>query len=137
MKLFSNRAGKIYHVQSDWDCFVPTSLFKITVNNADELASLLSEANLLLGQLYGTAATLPNRDLFIAMYVQKEAVVSSQIEGTQASLSDILQSKKATDEKRKEIEEIVNYVHTLNVGVSLLDRLQILLNILKNFIRSC
>lgn len=125
MKIFSERAGKIYHVQSDYDCFVPTSLFDISINNDDELASLLSEASLLLGQLDGIAVSLPDRDLFLSMYVQKEATVSSQIEGTQASLSDVLQAKKKDNKKRKETEEVVNYVRALNMGISLLDTLPI------------
>jgi Uncharacterized conserved protein len=125
MKLYSERAGKIYHVQSNYDCFVPASLFDITIKHDEELASLLSEASLFLGKLDGIASALPDRDLFLSMYVQKEAVVSSQIEGTQASLSDVLQSGSRVSEKRKDTEEIVNYVRALNVGVSLLDALPI------------
>ena len=131
MKLFSERAGKLYHTQSDYDCFVPTSLYNVHIANDNELASLLSEANLSLGQLDGLATALPDRDLFLSMYVQKEAVVSSQIEGTQASLSDVLQSSKTTAEKRKETEEVVNYVHALNTGVSLLDPLPVSMRYIK------
>ena len=125
MKLYSERAGKIYHVQSDYDCFVPTSLFNININNDNELSSLLSEASLLLGQLDGIATSLPNRDLFLSMYVKKEATVSSQIEGTQTSLSDFLQVEKKDIKKRKDTEEVVNYVRALNMGISLLDSLPI------------
>jgi Fic family protein len=57
----------------------------------NEMIRLLSEANLSLGRLDGAASTLPNPDLFVAMYVRKEAVLSSQIEGTQSSLNDILE----------------------------------------------
>lgn len=125
MKLYSERAGKIYHVQSDYDCFVPTSLFNININNDNELSSLLSEASLLLGQLDGIATSLPNRDLFLSMYVKKEATISSQIEGTQTSLSDFLQVEKKDIKKRKDTEEVVNYVRALNMGISLLDTLPI------------
>ena len=101
MKLYSNRAGSIYHVQSDYDCFIPKSLNDVSINIDDEMLDLLNESNHLLGKLDGVAVNLPDRDLFISMYVEKEAVVSSQIEGTQASLSDVLQ--KNNSEKRKEI----------------------------------
>lgn len=125
VKLYSERAGKLYRVESGFACFVPTSLFDIKIGNDDELSALLSKASLVLGQLDGMAVVLPDRDLFLSMYVQKEAVVSSQIEGTEASLSDILQSEKKNNEKQEETEEIVNYVKALNVGLSLLDSLPI------------
>ena len=129
MKLYSNRAGELRHVQSDYDCFVPKSLLEVEIKIDDELIDLLSNANRLLGILDGMATSLPDRDLFIAMYVEKEAVVSSQIEGTQASLSDVLQ--KQSSEKRKDIEEIVNYVHSLNYGIELMNRLPISIRYLK------
>ena len=122
LKLYSNRAGYLYHVQSDYDCFVPNSLFNIEIKYDDELIDLLTIANNVLGRLDGISINLPHRDLFISMYVEKEAVVSSQIEGTQASLSDVLQKDAS---KVKETEEIVNYVHALNYGVELLDKLPI------------
>ena len=122
LKLYSNRAGYLYHVQSDYDCFVPHSLFNIEIKYDDELIDLLTIANNVLGRLDGISINLPDRDLFISMYVEKEAVVSSQIEGTQASLSDVLQKDAS---KVKETEEIVNYVHALNYGIELLDKLPI------------
>lgn len=62
---------------------------------------MLSEANNQIGKLDGIALNLPDRDLFISKYVEKEAVVSSQIEGTQASLSDVFQMNKIGVEKKK------------------------------------
>ena len=100
MKLYSNRAGNLYHVQSNYDCFVPKSLYEIVINIDEEMNYLINESNFLLGKLDGVAVNLPDRDIFISMYVEKEAVVSSQIEGTQASLSDVLQ--KNSTEKKKE-----------------------------------
>jgi Fic family protein len=55
-----------------------------------ELQKLLSQADRALGRLDGSIQTLPNPDLFVFMYVRKEAVLSSQIEGTQSSLQDLL-----------------------------------------------
>ena len=129
MKLYSNRGGKIYHVQSDYDCFIPESLNNIEINMDEEMIDLLEESNKLLGKLDGISSNLPDRDIFISMYVEKEAVVSSQIEGTQASLSDVLQ--KNNIEKRKETEEIVNYVHSLNYGIELMEKLPLSIRYLK------
>lgn len=56
-----------------------------------ELIRLLSDADRALGRLDGVATILPNPDLFVAMYVRHEAVLSSQIEGTQSTLEDVLE----------------------------------------------
>lgn len=131
MKLYSNRAGSIYYTQSDYECYVPKSLNEIEIMYDEELINLLSEANKFIGRLDGIALNLPDKDIFISKYVEKEAVVSSQIEGTQASLSDVLQLKKIDNEKRKETEEIVNYIHALNYGVNLLEKLPISIRYIK------
>lgn len=131
MKLYSNRAGSVYHTQSDYECYVPKSLNEIEIIYDDELINLLSEANKLIGRLDGIALNLPDKDIFISKYVEKEAVVSSQIEGTQASLSDVFQFNKIDNEKRRETEEIVNYIHALNYGVDFLEKLPISIRYIK------
>lgn len=131
MKLFSKRAGTLYHVQSDYDCFVPMPLDEIEINYDSEMIYLLTEANKYLGKLDGIAVNLPNRDIFISKYVEKEALLSSQIEGTQASLSDVLQLNKIDGEKRKETEDVVNYINALNYGIELLEKLPISIRYLK------
>ncbi|HML25355.1 MAG TPA: Fic/DOC family N-terminal domain-containing protein, partial [Methanomethylovorans sp.] len=62
---------------------------------------------------------LPNPDLFIAMYVKKEALLSSQIEGTQASLEGVLEFEAdlVPKEDISEIKEVVNYIKALNYGI--------------------
>ncbi|NQT19602.1 MAG: Fic family protein [Planctomycetes bacterium] len=87
-----------------------------------EMTRLLSDADRALGRLDGVATVLPNPDLFVAMYVRHEAVLSSQIEGTQSTLEDVLEFEaegKLTD-RPKDVEEVVNYVRAMNQG---LDRL--------------
>jgi len=125
MKLYSKRAGELYHVQSNYDCFIPKSLHDFELKIDDELIYLLDKASSNLGKLNGIGKNLPDKDLFISMYVEKEALVSSQIEGTQASLSDVLQYNKIDEGKRKETEDVVNYVHALNYGINLLNVLPI------------
>lgn len=133
MKLYSNRAGGLYHVQSNYVCFVPKSLYEIVINIDEEMNYLINESNFLLGKIDGVAVNLPDRDIFISMYVEKEAVVSSQIEGTQASLSDVLQ--KNSTEKKKETEEIVNYVHSLSYGIELMESLPLSIRYLREIHR--
>ena len=57
------------------------------------MQTLLSQAELSLGRLDGSILTLPDPDLFVFMYIRKEAVLSSQIEGTQSSLNDVLEAE--------------------------------------------
>ena len=94
MKLETNRAGILKRMQSDYECFIPHNLKELKLDIDDQLQSLINKVYLLLGRLDGMAITLPDIDLFVSMYVQKEAVISSQIEGTQASLIDVLQKDR-------------------------------------------
>ncbi len=93
----------------------------------DELARLLALAERALGRLDGESDILPNPDLFVAMYVNKEAVQSSQIEGTQASLTDVVafEAEAAEPENPQDVEEVVNYIAALNYGLSRLNTLPI------------
>ncbi|MFO7618436.1 MAG: Fic family protein [Thermoplasmata archaeon] len=85
-----------------------------------EMADLLSRAERSLGRLDGISGKLPNPNLFIAMYVRQEATLSSQIEGTQASLMDVLEYEAAeiNDDRVPDVIEIVNYVSALDYGLS-------------------
>ena len=98
-----------------------------------EMILLLSQAAMALGRLDGMSATLPNVDLFVAMYVNKEAVLSSQIEGTQASLIDVLafEADAALPENPQDIEEVVNYINALNYGLRRLSTLPLSLRLIR------
>lgn len=130
MKLESDRAGKLKKIQSDYECFIPHSLKGIKIDVDDELNRLMNKAYLLLGRLDGMAITLPDVDLFVSMYVQKEAVISSQIEGTQASLVDVLQ-KDRDNEKIKDTEEIVNYIKAANYAFERLKDMPLCMRLIK------
>jgi Fic family protein len=98
-----------------------------------ELTKLLSQADRALGRLDGIGSVLPNPDLFVAMYVRQEAVLSSQIEGTQSTLEDVLQfevDEKAND-LPKDVEEVVNYVGAMNYGIKRLDELPLSLRLIR------
>jgi len=75
---------------------------------------------------------LPNPDLFVLMYVRKEAVLSSQIEGTQASLMDLLEyeAKALETGHPQDVDEIVNYVDAMNYGLERLKKLPLSLRLL-------
>ena len=87
----THRAGNYINQIGDYKAFVPKPLPPDPpIQLDDEIVYLLSLAERSLGRLDGASGILPNIDLFVAMYVNKEAVLSSQIEGTQASLIDVL-----------------------------------------------
>jgi len=96
----------------------------------EELQDLLSRADRALGRLDGVAAVLPNPDLFVAMYVRKEAVLSSQIEGTRATLLDIL-DYETTGVLVKDVDEVVNYIRAMNKGLERLTTLPLSLRLIR------
>lgn len=107
-----SRAGNYVSQIGGYKTFVPNPLPPHPPIKLDiEMVQLLSQADRSLGRLDGTSDTLPNADLFVAMYVNKEAVLSSQIEGTQASLIDVLafEADAALPENPQDIEEVINY----------------------------
>ena len=117
------RAGRYVKQIEGYRAFIPAPLPPDPPLVMDtELIRLLSEADRSLGRLDGVTSVLPNPDLFVAMYVRHEAVLSSQIEGTQSTLEDVLQFEidvKGHD-RPKDVEEVVNYVHAMNYGLECL-----------------
>src|SRR2546421_12327998 len=79
------------------------------------LHALLSRADQAVGRLDGVIQTVPNPDFFVYMYVRREAVLSSQIEGTQSTLEDLLavelDPRPAWRQLPQDVEEVVRYVH--------------------------
>jgi Fic family protein len=103
-----------------FDAFVPAPLpprppLQLTVKDRD----LVEQANRALGRLDGLTALLPNTDLFIYAYVRKEALVSSQIEGTQSSFTDLLlyESDQVPGVPLEDVREVSDYVAALGHGL--------------------
>ena len=84
------------------------------------LYGLLDRANQALGRLDGVTSILPDTPLFLYMYIRKEALLSSQIEGTQSSLSDLLlfESEAAPGAPLDDVVEVSNYVAAMNHGLT-------------------
>ncbi len=101
--------------------FVPVPLPPVPPLATDAgLVPLLESAVLALGRLDGVSALLPDKSLFLYTYVRKEAVLSSQIEGTQSSLSDLLlfELDEAPGVPLDDVVEVSNYVAALDHGLS-------------------
>jgi Fic family protein len=100
--------------------FVPPPLPPKPSVRVDALQLTLEQASQALGRLDGLASILPDLPLFIYTYVRKEAVLSSQIEGTQSSLSDLLlfENGEAPGVPLADVQEVSNYVAALNHGLA-------------------
>ena len=103
------------------EAFVPRPLppdppLALTIQDLD----LLEKANRALGRLDGLATLLPETSIFLYFYVRKEAVLSSQIEGTQSSLSDLLlyESEEAPGVPLEDVQEVSSYVSAVEHGLT-------------------
>lgn len=98
-----------------------------------ELDALREKASLSLGRLDGLAAVLPDASMFLYTYIRKEAVLSSQIEGTQSSLSDLLlfENEATPGVPLNDVQEVSNYVAAMNYGLRRLPELPLSLRLLK------
>jgi len=130
----STRAGRYVAQPSGYRAFLPAPLPPEPPLAFDgELVALLSRADQAVGRLDGLTRTLPNPDLFVAMYVRREAVDSSQIEGTQSTLEDVLVFELDPKLRRRpdDLEEVVNYVRAMNYGLDRLATLPLSLRLIR------
>ena len=128
------RAGSYRRQITGYRAFIPAPLPPHpAIRVTGELQRLLSQADLSLGRLDGSIRTLPNPDLFVTMYVRKEAVLSSQIEGTQSSLQDLLavEAHLHAAETPKDVDEVVNYVAAMKHGLMLLPDLPVSVRLIR------
>jgi len=126
--------GRFVKQEGGYRAFIPESLPPTPpIEYSKQIQSILSEADRALGRLDGIITVLPNPNFFLAMFVKKEALLSSQIEGTQASLEGVLEFEAGMlpEENINEIKEVVNYVKALNYGVERLQDFPFSLRLIK------
>jgi len=118
----SSRAGQYVRQPEGYRAFIPKPLPPEDLKIDGELLALASKADVALGRLDGAVRVIPDPDLFVLQYVRREAVLSSQIEGTYASLMDVLEFEAQLEhaETKVDVAEIINYIAAMNYG---LDRL--------------
>jgi hypothetical protein len=129
-----DRAGRYLRQPGGYRAFIPAPLRPAPpIRLSGQLQSLLSHADLALGRLDGSIQTLPNPDLFVYMYVRKEAVLSSQIEGTQSSLQDLLSAEAQifAPERPRDVDEVINYVRAMNHGLGRLEDLPVSVRLIR------
>jgi Fic family protein len=128
------RAGRYVKQPTGYRAFMPATLPpQPAVDLGGALTGLLSAADRSLGRLDGSVLTLPNPDLFVFMYVRKEAVLSSQIEGTQSSLQDLLAAEADLFDANlpRDVDEVLNYVRAMNHGLGRLAELPVSVRLIR------
>lgn len=116
-----------------YKAYVPATLPPDPPLDMEVLYPLLDQASTALGRLDGMSMVLPDASLFLYMYVRKEAVLSSQIEGTQSSLSDLLlfESDEAPGVPMDDVTEVSCYVAAMDYGIERLKSLPLSLRLLR------
>lgn len=128
------RAGRYVRQPEGYDAYIPAQLPPHPEIAFDsDLVNLLSRADQAIGRLDGEIRNLPNPGLFVAMYVRREAVLSSQIEGTQSTLDDLLvvELKPSVVDLSHDVSELVNYVQAMNHGLARLTELPLSLRLIR------
>lgn len=124
--LRNNLSGKLAYYS-----FFPTPLQSLRqLNLTEETYRTLSACSRMLGELEGMLYFVPNADMYLTMYVRKEALLSSQIEGTQCTFDDLL-SPSQTQLHHKDVADVVKYVRAVDRGVELLKKMPLCTRLLR------
>jgi len=122
----NSAAGQCKRTPQGYWAFVPNPL-PPKIDYLSSLVSLLSDADRALGELAGVGRLLPNPHLLIAPYIRREALLSSRIEGTQATLDDLLlfEAVPSKGDLEPDLLEVTNYIRTMEYGLKRLETLPI------------
>lgn len=130
----ANRAGRFrtnLSGEAAYKSFVPNSLPPIPEVEMDEtMVKALVDANKSLASLESISSRIPNMELFVSMYVRKEALMSSQIEGTQATLEDVLDPMIENNTNRN-VVDVVNYIKATEYAIGRLQTLPLCNRLIK------
>lgn len=123
----TDRAGSLISTAQGYAAFVPRDLPPPQIGLDFSMARAIAEAERALGNLSGVGSTLLNPHLLIRPFMRKEAVLSSRIEGTQASLSDLFffEAAGAPERDQTDVREVANYLRALEHGLGRVSELPI------------
>ena len=127
------RSGKYITQSTGYKAYIPSNLPpKPSILIVDDIKNLLIDANMAIGKIDAIGEFVPNIEHIIAMYIRKEALLSSQIEGTQASLDDIFEYESKIPLKNiNDVEEVINYIKALNHGIERLKEFPMSIRLIK------
>lgn len=132
MDIIKSPAGQIIKSPSGYTAFLPHPL-PPKINWNTQLVNALSRADFLLGKLAREGGKLPNPHLLIRPFITREAVLSSKIEGTQATIGEILAASAGISVQRNpdDLQEVQNYIVALDYAIKRLDDLPLSLRLIK------
>ena len=115
----NTRAGRLTRQPAGYRAFVPEGLPPTDLRLDTDLLALVSRADRELGRLDGAVAVVPDPDLFVMQFARREAVLSSQIEGTHASVMDVLEyeAEIGAREATVDVREVTNYLAAMRHGL--------------------
>ena len=127
------RSGTQINQPTGYKAFIPNPLPpNPPIRIEGEIQHLLTNANIAIGKMDTMGYLAPNLEHIIAMYVRKEALLSAQIEGTQASLEDIFEYENQIPVKNiNDVKEVVNYIKALNHGMKRLAEFPMSIRLIK------
>lgn len=132
MKTRNQGAGRLVRGLGGYEAFIPDPL-PPRIEFTPKLLRILSDADRLIGQLSGEGRSLPNPHLLMRPFIKREAVLSSRIEGTQATLGELLATDAgaAVERSPDDLREVANYVTALEHGIRRLDSLPLSLRLIR------
>ncbi len=132
----SNAPGECISISDGNFAFVPNPL-PPNLDYDARLRRLVSQADLLVGELSGIGRVLKNPYLLIGPYIRREAVSSSRIEGTQSSLNDLFfyEAMPSAKPRVPDVREVTNYVRAMETGLELQEKLPISVRLIRRLHR--
>ena len=132
MDIKKTPSGSIFRTSSGYNSFIPHPL-PPSITWDSKLANALSQADLLIGKLAGVGSKLPNPHLLMRPFITREAVLSSKIEGTQATISEVLAREAGIDKKQisSDMAEVQNYIAALDYGIERLSTMPLSLRLIR------
>ncbi len=132
MDIENSPSGKTIQVPTGYKSFIPNSL-PPTIQWTTQLVNALSRADFLLGKLAREGSELPNPHLLIRPFITREAVLSSRIEGTQATIGEVLAANAGIDVQRNadDLQEVQNYIIALDFSIKRLEKLPLSQRLIK------
>jgi Fic family protein len=132
MDIKQSTSGKVIKSPKGYNAFIPNAL-PPRVEWSDQLVNSLSRADFILGKLSREGSRLPNPHLLMRTFITREAVLSSRIEGTNATISEILAHNAGAEVKQNkdDLQEVQNYITALDFGLNRLADLPLSLRLIK------
>jgi Fic family protein len=134
MRGAAGRAGRYVQQPTGYRAFIPAPVPPSPPLMVDAATlRLLERANLALGRLDGATPIMPNPDVFAGMYIRREAVLSSRIEGTRSTIEDVLafELRGATPDLPQDAREVANYVRAMSHGLARMATLPLSLRLIR------